>query len=88
MKGYKELSIRLCVVLLLSIFFCVGIIGFVSVPSQVWRLFEWWQITFYALILISEFCMILISYWVWRDQEELDRLKHELTRQAREKEKT
>lgn len=69
------MAFRGIVCLVFVVAFLVSIAGIASLPSTVWNFVGFGQQLAIVFALLVGFCVVLLSYWVWKDGSELKSLR-------------
>lgn len=63
------------------VLFFVNLFSLMLIPTM-----ESWQIILYVLPVLSILCIVLLSYWSWQDQKEIEWLREQTSKLMRERE--
>jgi len=72
-------DLRGFVVSVYVIAFVLAVLGLTSIPGETWNYIDWWQKTLFAFYILVGFCGVLIAYWVYVDDNEIEKLRVRLS---------
>jgi len=73
-----KMRVRVFVLYIYLIGFAILMVATVYRPIEPWLQMEWWQIALEIYPLASDFGAVLIAYWVFMDESEIESLRKEM----------
>ena len=77
-KVKLKMRVRVFVLYIYLIGFVIVMVATVYFPTEAWLDMEWWEIALNIYPLVSAFGGVLIAYWVFMDESEIESLREEL----------